>query len=115
MIFIGVKNETIRALVELIKLKVIWTDNMDQAVGLVTMNTNDDNGVRTMTQREFPFRILDIPLPQCNTGFVYFVISIWWENIHIFDRRFAFVIERSSIIVDKVLIPQILHTYDLFL
>ena len=80
-IFVGNKNETIKALSRLIRQKNQYTDYMESILDLVTVNlTNDDrdNGTsRTIYQpTNYPFRICDISLPNCNTGFVYFLMSI---------------------------------------
>ena len=80
VIFVGDKNETILSLVDLIKRKSHWTDYMEQVLRLITLNLDEIDIVRTMTQNTFPFRICDITLPQCNTGFVYFLISIRRQN-----------------------------------
>jgi predicted GIY-YIG superfamily endonuclease len=36
--------------------------------------------LRTMTQAAFPFRMCDVTLPQCRTGFVYMLMSIKRQN-----------------------------------
>ena len=52
-IFVGNKNETIRALVEIIKRKTLWTDYMEQVMDLITVNTYGDIDTQIITQREF--------------------------------------------------------------
>ena len=83
LIFVGSKNETINALVELIQMKSQWTDYMEEVLSLITIrneNINDNEAEnprhRQLTQSHYPFRICDVVLPQCNTGFVYMLLSI---------------------------------------
>ena len=84
LIFVGSKNETINALVEVIQMKSQWTDYMEEVLNLITIrngNTNDNEQAesprhRQLTQSHYPFRICDVVLPQCNTGFVYMLLSI---------------------------------------
>ena len=50
---------------------------MESVLSLITVNQNfvvEFNHV--MTQRTYPFRVSDVALPQCNTGYVYMLISI---------------------------------------
>ena len=83
IIFVGDQNDTIEALSELIKLRTQWTDYMEEILNLITIydTVNDDTNQvivnqRSLSQQTYPFRICDVPLPQCNTGFVYMLISI---------------------------------------
>jgi hypothetical protein len=86
IIFVGDKEGTLGALVQLIQRRTTqWTDSMDNVLNLVAINDgNDTNNIiptdRHMNQTFFPFRICDVSLPQCNTGFVYFLISIQRQN-----------------------------------
>ena len=75
IIFVGSKRTTCAALVKIIKLKCQYMDYMECVLDLVT--TNDSIRRRPIFQHQnHPFRFCDIPLPQCNTGFVYMLISI---------------------------------------
>ena len=80
IIFVGDENETVEALCELIQKKTQWTDYMEDVIKLITLeseeNENEDQNQRQLTQKSYPFRICDFPLPQCNTGFVYMLTSI---------------------------------------
>ena len=52
---------------------------MEDVISIITVGTDVQQGIsrhRMMTQRSFPYRIRDISLPQCNTGYVYMLISI---------------------------------------
>ena len=52
---------------------------MENILNFITIsndNPNNQDTVPTLNQDTFPFRICDISLPQCKTGFVYFLISI---------------------------------------
>ena len=64
-----------------------WTDYMESILDLVTISPNEDEtateenqhrrrGARVLIQRTFLFRICDLSLPQYNTGFVYFLLSL---------------------------------------
>jgi hypothetical protein len=87
LIFVGDKTETIAALTELIQMKSQWTDYMEEVLRMITLRNenetqnneeeNDDNHqLQQLSQRHYPFRICDVVLPQCNTGFVYMLSSI---------------------------------------
>ena len=78
-IFVGDKNGTLAALRELLTTKTQWMDYMEDVLELITINSdNNEEPVRNrvMGQQSFPFRICDVILPQCNTGFVYMLISM---------------------------------------
>ena len=77
-IFVGNKQDTINALVELIQKRDQWTDYHELVLDLITINrTANNRSLQDMTLSDsFPFRIKDIPMPNCQTGFVYFLISI---------------------------------------
>ena len=78
-IFVGDKNGTLRALRELLTTKTQWMDYMEDVLKLITINSNGNEEParnRVMDQESFPFRICDVILPQCNTGYVYMLISM---------------------------------------
>lgn len=86
-IFVGNENETINALKSLLTKKTQWTDYMDEVLKLITIRNNNnstENNLqprrRIMTVDSFPYRICDITLPQCNTGYVYMIVSIKNKN-----------------------------------
>ena len=55
---------------------------MESILDLVTMNPssieNDtiESSIPSLTTQTFPYRICEISLPQCQSGFVYFLISV---------------------------------------
>jgi len=79
-IFVGDKNDTLGALTQLLTRKTQWTDYMEDILDLVTINSDINNNPerrnRVLSASSFPYRIKDMPLPQCNTGYVYMLISI---------------------------------------
>jgi hypothetical protein len=77
-IFVGSKQDTLNAFKMLVCRKTQWAEYMEQVLELITMNgeSNETFQPRIMTPNAFPYRICDIPLPQCNTGFVYMLISL---------------------------------------
>ena len=77
-IFVGDKDDTISpALKDLLNRKTQWTDYMEQVLDLITMNSESEtHRSPTINQAAFPFRICDIALPQCRTGYVYMLMSI---------------------------------------
>lgn len=80
-IFVGSKTETLRAFRKLLKKKNQWSDYIEEVLSLVTVNNTEYNrSSRIMTQRSFPFKICDVSLPQCMTGYVYFLVSIRFPN-----------------------------------
>ena len=61
----------------------MWCNHIEKVLELITINLSHRevegyNGRtnRTITSRMFLYRICDIALPQCNTGFVYMLILI---------------------------------------
>ena len=51
-------------------------ESVHDIITLTSSDTNDRILSQTMLQDKYPFQICNISLPQCNTGFVYFLISI---------------------------------------
>ena len=82
VIFVGDKGQTIKRIVSLCKTRNQWTDYMESILDLVTIeassNGENQNSIRqiSLTTESYPFRICDISLPQCKSGFVYFLISV---------------------------------------
>ena len=77
-IFVGDKNDTLTALKNLLTRKTQWTDYMEEVLQLITVGVNPHvlPARRVMTQATFPYRICDVCLPQCNTGYVYMLMSV---------------------------------------
>ena len=48
---------------------------MENILSLITIDDNERN-MPTLNHESYPFRICDIPLPRCKTGFVYFLLSV---------------------------------------
>ena len=72
VIFIGIKNETINCLILLIK-KTVWSDYMEKVISVVDVSIQClIRNVGIFTHDLFPFELNNVPLPQCNTGLVYF-------------------------------------------
>ena len=87
LILVGDKNESIESLATLIQMRSQWTDYMEEVLNLITIrpsseevenNHGEDNNEtrRLFTHQTFPFRLCNISLPQCRTGFVYFLSSV---------------------------------------
>ena len=74
IIFVGSKQSTIAALVKIIRLKSQYIDYMEYVLDLVSI-TNIIERCPVFQHQNHPFRFCDIPLPQCNTGFVYMLMS----------------------------------------
>ena len=54
-----------------------WTNYMERVIEIVCVNNrNELSNIPIHSHRECPFRFSDLPLPTCNTGFVYMLISI---------------------------------------
>ena len=76
---------------------------MKDVLDLLTINSDTMNSserrTRVMSTSSFPYRIKDITLPQCNTGYVYMLISIKDMNvIYILVKPCVFVLGFSNII-----------------
>ena len=78
--FVSDKIDTLAALKDLLIRKTQWTDYMEEILKLITMNENEPPTGRVFTQSSFPYRVYDFVLPQCNTGFVYMLISLRDNN-----------------------------------
>ena len=90
-IFVGDKIDTLNALKTLLTIKTQWTDYMEDVISIVTINTSEQQEQRRVhTQTSFPFRIVDVSLSQCNTGYVYMLISLK-------DKNFSYIGKTKSI------------------
>ena len=80
-IFVGSKTDTLAAFRNIITLKTQWSDYIEDILELVTINSNEGHGRnRMLTPENYPFRICDIALPQCQSGFVYMLVSLRQRN-----------------------------------
>ena len=78
-IFVGDKDDTLNALVELLLHRTQWTDYMENVLNIVDINTNNDGIAReprVLDQQTYPFRIADISVPEDSTGYVYMIVSL---------------------------------------
>ena len=63
---------------------------MEDILQIITVNTNPtSNNLQvqlnhTLTQSSYPFRVCDVSLPDCNSGYVYMLLSIK-------DQSFAYI------------------------
>ena len=62
-------------------------ESVHDIITLTSSDTNDRILSQTMLQDKYPFQICNISLPQCNTGFVYFLISIPWQTFVYKEKR----------------------------
>ena len=85
--FIGPKNETLNALIQLLTSKTQWSNYIDDVLRLVTVNNYDINyhdqhqtqqlpTSQNINQNSYPFRISDVQLPIVQSGYVYMLISL---------------------------------------
>ena len=95
-IFVGNKSETIEALKSLLTKRTQWSDYIETVLSVITINTVtsidslNTNQNCVLTQNEYPYRICDVTLPQCNTGYVYMLISVK-------DMNFTYIGKTMSI------------------
>ena len=79
-IFVGSKEDIIAALKSLLTRKTQWTDLEREILDIITINRSNNTTPnatrRVMTTSSFPYRICDMSLPECKTGYVYMLISI---------------------------------------
>jgi predicted GIY-YIG superfamily endonuclease len=78
-IIVGDKDDAISRLWELLTISTQWTDYIELLLGRLTENGEADDEVeRTMEYADvFPYRTCDITPPNDNTGYVYFLVSVW--------------------------------------
>ena len=80
LIFVGDKEETIESIIKLVQKRSQWLDYMENILDLITIGEEEQNLTTRvlphMNQDSFPYRICDMSLPHCKTGFVYFLLSI---------------------------------------
>ena len=56
----------------LIQTRSQWSDYMERVLDIASIDSNEP----FHQEEHYPFRICDMPIPQCNTGFVYMLISV---------------------------------------
>ena len=49
---------------------------MERVLDVICINRNDNESITILTQEANPFRIYDTLIPNCNTKFVYFIVSV---------------------------------------
>ena len=77
-IFVGDKRDTLGAFKQLLLRRTQWTDYMEHILDVITINSNNDNDdmPTVVSPSTFPFRICDMSLPQCRTGYVYILSAL---------------------------------------
>ena len=76
-IFVGSESDTLEALRQLVTTKTQWTDYIEDILSKITVGSSSiPQEVPLMTQQHFPYRIRDSELPQCNSGYVYMLLSL---------------------------------------
>ena len=78
IIFVGDKEITIKSLTILLKTSSQWTNYMEKILSMTCVNHYEYDPILPMDPH--PFRFCDRPLPNCNTGVVYMLISIKNHN-----------------------------------
>ena len=80
--FVGNKQTTIKSIISLLQTSSQWTDYMENVIQLlestaenkmVTTNDNERN-IPVFDFNMFPLDYKCIPIPRCNTGYVYFLV-----------------------------------------
>lgn len=91
LIFVGNKQSTIKALTMLIQMKNQWSDYMDEVIDIITLNKQDNpkNDLAVFQYQHYPFEFNDVALPQCNTGFVYMIVSTKDHNQNYIGETFS--------------------------
>ena len=72
----GLKGETLDAFRQLAIRKTQWSEYMERVLEIITINTSSNDVAKVINTESYPYKIKDMSLPQCNTGFVYMVISL---------------------------------------
>ena len=82
-IFVGPKQDTLEAFRSLVVKQTQWSDHMEQVLNIITLSKEEGDASeesRALTNECFPYLIRNITLPQCNTGFVYMLLSMRMKN-----------------------------------
>ena len=75
----------------LIQKKSQWSDYMEKVISLATTQPNNS---RTSTNHTIfsyetsPFEFTNLPLPECNTGYVYFLVSLRNRRLNYIGQTF---------------------------
>ena len=88
--FVGDKEDTLDALVSILKTRTQWTDHMENILQVVTVNNeNTETNERrsTMDHSSFPYCPRDIILPTDCSGFVYMLISLRSRDFFILEKQ----------------------------
>ena len=72
----GLKGETLDAFRQLAIRKTQWSEYMERVLEIITINTSSNDVAKVINTESYPYKIKDMSLPQCNTGFVYMLISL---------------------------------------
>ena len=83
IIFVGNKQTTIKSIISLLQTSSQWTDYMEHVIQLLGSTSENDMVSTNVNERNipvfeyymFPLGYKCIPIPRCNTGFVYFLVS----------------------------------------
>ena len=75
IIFVGNKKNTILAIVNLVQMNTQWQEYMESVLSLIASNSNEAYTPKHIDFHDYPFQIQDLPLPVCNTGYVYMILS----------------------------------------
>lgn len=68
--------DTVKALSSLIKTTNQWMNYHGKVIDMASLNDRNDNStISVFNHQDCPYRICDMPLPQCNTGFAYMLVS----------------------------------------
>ena len=116
--FVGDKMETINALSSLIRTSNQWMNYMENILEMGCINRESVNTqVSVFNHQECPFRICDMSVPQCNTGFVYMLVStkvLTFSYIGETINMHARLYQHNSGYGSKTTIPVSLRPYALF-
>ena len=83
-IFVGPKNETIHGLKFLLTQKNQWCGCIEEVMNITTVNPNNNSdSSASLNKYSFPFRILDISLPQDQIGPVFLMPQNYNSYVHI--------------------------------
>ena len=75
IIFVGDNNDTIKALSLLIRNTNQWMNYMEHILEMASVNDMADSHISVFNHQDCLFRLSDMALPTCNTGFVYMLVS----------------------------------------
>ena len=80
MIFVGSAENTINCLIEKMKTRSQNTDYMEKVISLLDSSSSSSSlnldTSNVFTYSDYPYDFNNIELPDCHTGFVYFLISL---------------------------------------